>query len=67
MPKKLTYPKAERALRALNALYECTDLTAEERENVERAANTVRALCDRIPDPDQTEPELSPEGALPIA
>jgi hypothetical protein len=49
-PKMLTYPKAKRALTALAPLWECTDLTDEEREDLEKAINTVRALCDRIPD-----------------
>ncbi|MDX2922549.1 hypothetical protein [Streptomyces sp. NE06-03C] len=53
MPK-LTYPKAKRALTALNALYDCVeDLTEQEREDLELAANAVRAICDRIPDPAQ--------------
>lgn len=50
MAKKLTYPKAKRALNALIPLWDCSDLTEEERVNVEKALNTVRALCDRIPD-----------------
>lgn len=50
MPKKITYPKAKRALVALAAVYECADLTPEERADVEKAANAVRAICDRIPD-----------------
>lgn len=50
MPK-LTYPKAKRALNALSSLWDCEGLTTEEREDLEMAANTVRAICDRIPDP----------------
>jgi hypothetical protein len=50
MAKKLTYSKAKRALTALAAVYECADLTPEERADVEMACNTVRAICDRIPD-----------------
>ncbi|MFD7861833.1 hypothetical protein [Streptomyces sp. NPDC059783] len=50
MPK-LTYPKAKRALTALLVLWDCEDLTEQEREDLEKAANAVRALCDRIPDP----------------
>ncbi|BDM70547.1 hypothetical protein HEK616_40340 [Streptomyces nigrescens] len=48
MAKKLTYPKAKRALSALASLWECVDLTEEERDELEKALNTVRALCDRI-------------------
>jgi hypothetical protein len=47
---KLTHSKAKRALTALTAVHECGDLTEEERAAVEAACNTVRALCDRIPD-----------------
>jgi hypothetical protein len=61
MTKKLTYPKAKRALTALAAVYECADLTAEEREDVEKACNTVRALCDRIPEAGAAGDELTPE------
>lgn len=49
MSKKITYPKARRALNALSAVWDCEDLTEEERENLEKALNTVRAICDRIP------------------
>jgi len=52
MAKKLTYNKASRALKALIPLWDCEDLTEEERENLEKALNTVRALCDRIPEDD---------------
>ena len=50
MAKQLTYNKAIRALMTLNKLEECAGLTDEEREDLIKAANTVRAICDRIPD-----------------
>ncbi|MEU5476691.1 hypothetical protein [Streptomyces mirabilis] len=56
MAIKLTYPKAHRALRALAVLWDCADLTEEERENLEKALNTTRALCDRIPEEDSQRP-----------
>lgn len=50
--KTLTYPKAKRALSSLAVLWECSDLTEEERADLEKALNTVRAMCDRIPEDD---------------
>ncbi len=47
---KLTYPKAKRALTALAALLDSDGLTEAEREELEKAANAVRAICDRIPE-----------------
>lgn len=46
--RKLTYAKARRALDAIIDLIECDDATDADVQNLDRAADTVRAICDRV-------------------
>jgi hypothetical protein len=50
-PRKLTYAKADRALTAIVELIECADTTAADVQNLDRAADIVRAIRDRLTDP----------------
>lgn len=47
--KRLTWRKVDRALSAIVELIECEDSTPIERADLDRAADTVRAVRDRLP------------------
>lgn len=45
---RLTYAKADRALLAIVALIECDGATVTEIQDLDRAADAVRAIRDRV-------------------
>lgn len=47
--RKLTYRKADRALLAIAALIEGEGITPREIQEMDRAADAVRAIRDRLP------------------
>ncbi len=47
--RKLTYAKADRALLAIIDLIECDDATSADVQDLDKAADTVRAIRDRLP------------------
>lgn len=51
MPKRqrrLTYAKADRALLAIVEMIECVDTTSADVQDLDQAADTVRAIRDRL-------------------